>query len=357
MIALSCAANPDASASSGAFSSSYQAYQTALETGDEQAVETAAANAYKLGEQEYGVADTNTAALAMNWASALLALPAEPNSKRKAEHKQAAYTLYQQAFSIREGLSGKESVDVLDPLLGMANSSETPEKAKQHFERAIDIAENSGQSLLVAYVKTDAFNYLSKTHLYTNTVKRYAFDAYDTYVKELPADSIARVKATFTLGAVQFAHKHYDKAEPLLLEVIKQFDALKFTHPYALSAHAYLVEMYEREGESDKSTAHCVAIGSMQPWSDTQEQTPIYRIAPEYPRSAAQKGKSGWVEVAFKVDTNGFVKEPKVLDSKGGSGFEKTSLAALEKWRYAPKFVDGQPVVGETMVRLYYELR
>ena len=40
-----------------------------------------------------------------------------------------------------------------------------------------------------------------------------------------------RVKATFTVGAVEFVEKHDGKAEPLLLEVVKQFDALNFSHP------------------------------------------------------------------------------------------------------------------------------
>ena len=131
------------------------------------------------------------------------------------------------------------------------------------------------------------------------------------------------------MGAVEYAEKHDDKAIPLLLEVVKQFEALNFSHPYALSAHAYLVELYERQGKRDESTAHCIAIGKMRPWADAQEQQPIFRTAPDYPMSYAQRGKSGWVQLKFTVDENGFVKNPEILASKGGALFEKLANHVL----------------------------
>ncbi|HSG63117.1 MAG TPA: TonB family protein, partial [Pseudomonadales bacterium] len=244
----------------------------------------------------------------------------------------------------------------VDPLLGMADSAKTDYDAKGYFERAISIAQQQDKPLLVADVKTLAFQALSNTPLYTKAVKQYAFDAYDIYKKALPENALARVKATYTLGAVQYAHKQYDEAEPLLVEVIKQFDALDYTHPYALTSHAYLVEIYEQLDDRDKSTQHCVAIGSMQPWKDSQEQTPIFRVNPDYPMSYVKRGKSGWVEVEFTVDESGFVTEPVVLQSEGGSLFEKETIKTLEKWRYAPKFEGGKPVAAKSKVRLDYSI-
>lgn len=156
------------------------------------------------------------------------------------------------------------------------------------------------------------------------------------------------------MGAVEYAEKHDDKAIPLLLEVVKQFEALKFSHPYALSAHAYLVELYERQGKREESTAHCIAIGKMRPWADTQEQQPLFRTTPKYPKSYLMQRKSGYVTLNFTVDEMGFVKNPEVLESKGGVLFEKSTLKMIEEWRYAPKFEHGKPVPAQTTVRIDY---
>lgn len=50
------------------------------------------------------------------------------------------------------------------------------------------------------------------------------------------------------------------------------------------------------------------------------------------------------------------VKDPVVIASEGGKLFTKESLKAIKRWRYAPKFVDGQPVAAEATVQLEYSL-
>ena len=141
-----------------------------------------------------------------------------------------------------------------------------------------------------------------------------------------------------------------------LEEVVKQFAVLDYSHPYKLAAHARLIELYEKKGDSDSSTQHCIAIGSMKPWSETQNQTPLFRLPPRYPISYARDGKEGWTQMSFTVDEQGFVKDPVVIASEGGKLFTKESLKAIKRWRYAPKFVDGQPVAAEATVQLEYSL-
>ena len=64
------------------------------------------------------------------------------------------------------------------------------------------------------------------------------------------------------------------------------------------------------------------------------------------------------IKLEFTVSDVGTVKEAKILDSQGGSKFEKSSLAALEKWRYAPKFADGQAVATKKMkVQMDFKVR
>ncbi len=48
--------------------------------------------------------------------------------------------------------------------------------------------------------------------------------------------------------------------------------------------------------------------------------------------------------VELTVDSGGFVKDPQIIENKGVAAFKKTSLEAAEKFRYAPRYENGQPV-------------
>ncbi|MEL4430127.1 energy transducer TonB [Shewanella mangrovisoli] len=342
-------------ASENTFSQAYSDYQAALKQGDDAQIEASAKRAFELGEAQYAKDSVDLANLAMNWAGALKKV-AMPNlfEGDNAAKTAKAYELYQLALSNYKKHYGEHAAELIDPLLGAAETSPKLTVAKELFENAIEIAEKTANKKLLADVKIATFDRLTNTGLYTAQVRDYAFEAYKTYKEILPENALDRVKATYIVGAVEYAEKHDDKAIPLLLEVVKQFEALKFSHPYALSAHAYLVELYERQGKREESTAHCIAIGKMRPWADTQEQQPLFRTTPKYPKSYLIQGKSGYVTLNFTVDEMGFVKKPEVLESKGGVLFEKSTLKMIEEWRYAPKFEHGKPVPAQTTVRIDY---
>jgi len=79
------------------------------------------------------------------------------------------------------------------------------------------------------------------------------------------------------------------------------------------------------------------------PGSD-QGEMPIVRIEPVYPRRALDRGIEGWVDVEFTVTEAGSISEPKILDSHPSGIFNRAALRAIERWKYAPKVVDGRPV-------------
>ncbi|MFB2652636.1 energy transducer TonB [Shewanella seohaensis] len=342
-------------ASENTFSQAYSDYQNALKQGDNVQIEASAKRAFELGEAQYAKDSVDLANLAMNWANALnnLAKPNTPDGDIAAE-KVKAYELYQLALSNYKKQYGTQAAELIDPLLGAAETAPKLITAKGLFEDAIEIAEKTTNKKLLADVKMATFHHLSNTRLYTSTVRNYAFEAYEIYKEILPENALDRVKATYIVGAVEYAERHDNKAIPLLLEVVKQFEALNYTHPYALSSHAYLVELYERQGKREESTAHCIAIGKMRPWADTQEQQPIFRTAPDYPVSYAKQGKNGFVTLNLTIDEMGFVRNPEVIESKGGMQFEKSTLKMIDKWRYAPKFENGKPVAAQTRVRIDY---
>ncbi|WP_221799107.1 energy transducer TonB [Oceanobacter mangrovi] len=74
------------------------------------------------------------------------------------------------------------------------------------------------------------------------------------------------------------------------------------------------------------------------------EYLPIVKVAPNYPRRAAQKGIEGYVVVEFTVTTLGTVTNPVVIEAAPPSIFDREALAAVKKFKYKPKIVNGKPV-------------
>jgi protein TonB len=88
-----------------------------------------------------------------------------------------------------------------------------------------------------------------------------------------------------------------------------------------------------------------------------QNEIPIVRVEPVYPQRALDRGIEGWVEVEFTVTEVGSISEPTILRSHPSAVFNKAALRAIERWKYEPKVVDGQPVSRPGMrKRLRFEL-
>jgi TonB family protein len=344
-----------ADSNSDKFHVAYQAYQSAVDAKNNEQILLMAAQVYKLGESVYAKDSADFAALTMNWARALSHNTsrtfAQDNDKR-----QQANALYQQALKIYQHLYGDDSVQLIDALLGMAATEKSPTHADSVYRNAIDIAEDSHDQLLAASIKMTAFHDLYGSSAYTRSVRDYAFEAYDVFKEKLAVDAVSRVETEFEVAKIYFIERKYAAAEPLFLDVVKQFSVLKYSHPYALSAHAMLVRLYQQQNNPDKATEHCQAIGRMTPWKENQEQTPLFRVPPEYPYTAAKRLQDGWVQLEFTIDKDGFVKDPKVLQWEGSKAFEASSIKALERWRYAPKFENGEPVAATSRVQLDYKI-
>lgn len=361
VVALSTSMLMASPLSASEFSDAYKAYKAAVVAKNNADIEQYALQAYQLGKQKFAADSLDVAMLALNAGDASIQnMPAntytEENKAKADALKEQAFALYKVALDNYKKEYGDDAVELIDPLMGLADSS-SKKDAREYLNDALDIAEDSENPMLLADTQKAYFEMLSNSQYYTRKVRDYMLDAYQTYQQLLPESSMKRVLAAYTVGSIEYAEKHYDKAETALLYVIEQFEALDFDHPYELAAHAKLVELYELQGESDKSTQHCIAIGSMQPWSPEQEQTPLYRVAPDYPISYVKRRKEGSTQISFTVDEMGFVVDPVIIDSKGGSAFNKTSLEALKKWRYAPKFVDGKAVAAKSRVQLDYTIQ
>lgn len=74
------------------------------------------------------------------------------------------------------------------------------------------------------------------------------------------------------------------------------------------------------------------------------EFMPIVKVAPAYPRRAAQRGLEGYVVVEFTVTSLGTVINPVVLEAEPPGVFDKAALDAVKKFKYKPQVVEGQAV-------------
>jgi len=77
-------------------------------------------------------------------------------------------------------------------------------------------------------------------------------------------------------------------------------------------------------------------------------------IAPTFPRRAEATQKEGWVELNFRIDTQGDVVNAEVVRSSDPI-FESAALGAILKWRFAPYTQDGVAVPIRSGVRFSFQ--
>ncbi len=73
------------------------------------------------------------------------------------------------------------------------------------------------------------------------------------------------------------------------------------------------------------------------------EYIPIVRAAPQFPIQAIERGLEGYVVVEFTVTPNGSTTNVVVVESSDRV-FERNAIRAVERFKYQPKIVDGEPV-------------
>jgi len=58
----------------------------------------------------------------------------------------------------------------------------------------------------------------------------------------------------------------------------------------------------------------------------------LKRVNPRYPRRAKIRRQEGFVQLTFKIDSNGFVSDVRVVDSNPKGVFEDESIKAIKRW-------------------------
>ena len=81
----------------------------------------------------------------------------------------------------------------------------------------------------------------------------------------------------------------------------------------------------------------------------------IKYVEPVFPDRSRQAPVTGWVDVGFIVDPQGFPRDLQVIGSSLPAGFVDPFLDAVKQWQFKPRPVDDSATVTRTSVRLHYE--
>jgi len=82
-----------------------------------------------------------------------------------------------------------------------------------------------------------------------------------------------------------------------------------------------------------------------------------YKILPEYPVSALEKGLSGTVVLSVFVGLNG---QPEKIDTRVSSGIEeldRSAVQAVAQWKFAPAAQGGQAIASWLEIPVRFEVK
>jgi len=83
---------------------------------------------------------------------------------------------------------------------------------------------------------------------------------------------------------------------------------------------------------------------------------PVVRVAPAYPRRAKQARIEGWVTMEVLIRPDGTVSGAKVMESDPPRLFDDAAIAAMQRWKFRPKMVDGNPVSQRAKQTIEFKL-
>jgi|GEM_PF-1819631 len=82
----------------------------------------------------------------------------------------------------------------------------------------------------------------------------------------------------------------------------------------------------------------------------------IKRVSPVFPKRALEREQSGYVVVEFKINTEGEVIDPVIVESEPGRVFDNAAIKAVKKWQYEPDFGTQDPSIAMTRTRMSFAI-
>ena len=351
-----------------AFNAAWQAYVAATESDRSDLRIEAAADVLSKAQELFPESDERIAILTHNYGAALL-------SGRQLDDAQVQL---RKALELQQERHGKRSVKLVPILADLADASSGISQQglhMKHYRRALRILEDEygeGSDEYASLAFRAGRNLFELSH--STQGEKYLEQAHEYYVADGgPADRRAGM-ANGYLGKIRFYLRDYKDAIEYWEAALQSFSGDSAEDQQRrLTFHAFIVGAYESWGKSDLATEHCRAVGRETPASPDRDYVPLFRMAPVYPTTLLAQGIEGHVDLEFTIDENGFVRDavvvsevvdgrPDLAKSRVGTSQENRSFrnaarAAVERFRYAPRFVDGEAVaVDGVKTRISFEI-
>jgi len=81
----------------------------------------------------------------------------------------------------------------------------------------------------------------------------------------------------------------------------------------------------------------------------------LYKVEPEFSEEARKAKHQGVVVLYGEVDTNGTLRNIRVLQGLG-LGLDDKAIQAVKQWRFRPGYRDGKPVVAAATIEVNFHL-
>lgn len=176
---------------------------------------------------------------------------------------------------------------------------------------------------------------------YEDKVTKKMARAYQWYASQEGSNPYDQLMLALYLGKAHNYGKRKGVSERYFLDVIEFSNLLDDqVKKFGLVARILLVEIYEEWGDRKKATEHCLAIGLLSSENGNGDYYAVLRKLPEAPRSTMQ----GSVVVEFDVSSQGVVENVRLVESTGHEELIEVTISAVSNFRYAPKYVNYQPV-------------
>jgi protein TonB len=107
--------------------------------------------------------------------------------------------------------------------------------------------------------------------------------------------------------------------------------------------------------ETPRRVVQPAPAGPVRISSGVAASTVIYKVVPVYPAIALAAGVSGTVVLAATISKAGTIENLRVVS--GPPMLQRAAVDAVERWRYRPYMLNGEPVAVETTVKLVFNLQ
>ncbi len=90
--------------------------------------------------------------------------------------------------------------------------------------------------------------------------------------------------------------------------------------------------------------------------SAVSELVLVKRVSPRFPKTALNRGQSGWVDVYFTVTPDGETTDISIQASEPGELFDNAAIRAVEKWEFEPYEYRGQLISKRVGTKLVFNI-